>query len=456
MTVKKIIPCLDFKNNQVVKGEQFTNLKAVGDPLELAKRYDKEGADELVLLDISASATNEGRETFFSYVKRITKAITIPLTVGGGIKSIEDIERALDNGASKVSLNSGALKKPVLIDEAVAKFGSDKIVVAIDAIQQENSWLVVTNGGTKTTNLDVISWAKEVEKRGAGSLLVTSKDFDGQKSGYDLKLISALKEKITIPLIASGGAGSLEDLKDGVKAGADAVLAASIFHYSEVSLKECKEYLAQCGFLVSPIKGLEPKFAENGLVVAIAVDYRDGTVLMQAYMNKEAWQETLKTGNATYFSRSRNKLWVKGEESGNTQKVKEIRLDCDRDSVLLFVEQNGVACHTNNRSCFFTPVFGEGTPQIGTTLTALKNTIKFRQKNPQEGSYTNYLFDKGLDKILKKVGEESAEVIIAAKNRSKEEVIYETADLLYHLSVLLEEQGLEWDDIAEELVSRFK
>ena len=264
-----------------------------------------------------------------------------------------------------------------------------------------------------------------------------------------------LKAKVKIPLIASGGAGSIEHLKEGAKAGADGLLAASIFHFGEVSIQECKEYLALSGFPVSPVK-LEPKFDEKGLVVAIAVDEQDGTVLMQAYMNKEAWDLTIKTGRATYFSRSRQKLWVKGEESGHSQMVKEIRLDCDRDSVLLIVEQTGAACHTNNRSCFYTPVYGNNSPHMGTLLANLQKTIHERRENPVSGSYTNYLFEKGLDKILKKVGEESSEVIIAAKNKVKEEIVYETADLLYHLSVLLEERGLGWNDIALELSKREK
>ncbi len=453
MKVKKIIPCLDFKNGRVVKGEKFTNLKDAGDPVKLARQYAETGADELVFLDISA--TNESRGTVLGYVEEISKVSSIPLTVGGGIRDLRDIEAVLAKGATKVAINSAAVKNPELIDQAAKEFGSDKIVVAIDVVKANNSWLVVTHGGNLVTKLDAIEWAKEVEKRGAGSLLVTSKDADGAKAGYDLELIRHLKVKVKIPLIASGGAGCLEHLKEGAKAGADGLLAASIFHFGEVSIQECKEYLALSGFAVSPVK-LEPKFDEKGLVVAIAVDAQDGTVLMQAYMNKEAWDLTIKTGRATYFSRSRQKIWVKGEESGHRQMVKEIRLDCDRDSVLLIVEQTGAACHTNNRSCFYTPVFGNNSPHMGTLLTNLQKTIHERRENPVSGSYTNYLFEKGLDKILKKVGEESSEVIIAAKNKVKEEIVYETADLLYHLSVLLEERGLGWNDIALELSKREK
>lgn len=454
MNIKKIIPCLDFEGGKVVKGQQFQNLKDVGDPVTLARYYEAEGADELVFLDISA--TENERKTALDYVEKIAKAITIPLCVGGGITSLEDIEHILNLGASKVSLNTAAVEDSNLIAKAAQRFGSERIVIAIDVVKKDSQWLVVTNGGKKVTALDAIKWASDVKELGAGSVLVTSKDRDGKKTGYDLELIKKIKENADLTLIASGGAGSLTDLKEGLEAGADALLAASIFHFSELSLRECKEYLAQCGFLVSAIKGLKPNYNAQGLVAAIAVDEKDGTVLMQAYMNQEAFERTLLTQRATYYSRKRQEIWVKGEKSGHFQTVKAIYLDCDRDSVLLVVEQIGVACHTGNRTCFYTPVFGSNQATIGKVLNDLQNTIKERQKNPKAGSYTNYLFSKGLDKILKKVGEESAEVIIAAKNPSLEELIYETADLLYHISVLLEAKGLNWSDIASELKRREK
>lgn len=453
MNVKKIIPCLDFKGGKVVKGVEFVELKEIGDPVELAKKYEQDGADELVFLDISA--TNQERKIAYEYVEMIAKAVSIPLTVGGGIRSLDDMAKVFSLGAAKVSINSAAVTKPELISESSKKFGSERIVVAIDVVKKAGKWLVVTHGGEKNSGIDALSWAKEVENRGAGSILVTSKDFDGVKRGYDLELMKALKNQIEIPLIASGGAGSLKDLEAGIRAGADAVLAASIFHYGELTVKDCKEYLAKSGIVVAG-KGLEPQYDEQGLVVCIAIDAMTNKVLMQAYMNKEAWQKTIETGRATYYSRSRQKLWVKGEESGHIQDVVEILLDCDRDSVLLVVEQRGPACHTNNNSCFYTSVYGQGNTTIGERLISLQRTIKNRKENPQEGSYTNYLFEKGLDKILKKVGEETSEVIIAAKNPSKEELCYEAADLMYHLSVLLEESGLSWQDIALELESRVK
>ena len=400
MRMVKVIPCLDFKDGKVVK-RRIHRAERVGDPVSFAKKYRDAGADELVFLDISA--TVEGRDTAAGYVKEIAQAIDIPLTVGGGIKSIEDMERLFALGASKVSVNSAAVKNPNLVSEASAKFGKDRIVIAIDAARSGDSWTVLTYAGEKDEGLDVVAWAKEVEERGAGAILVTSKDFDGAQKGYDLELLGALKQAVNIPVIASGGAGNQEDFKAGVEAGADAVLAASVFHFDQISVRELKEYLAANGIPVSA-KGLEPAFNSDGLVPAIAVDYLDNRVLMQAYMNKEAWQK-------------------------------------------------GPACHTGNETCFYTRLCGEdGT--IGEALTMVSSTVRNRKENPKSGSYTNYLFDQGIDKILKKVGEETAEVIIAAKNNSSSELIYEVADLMYHLSVLLEERQLTWQDIAAELKGR--
>ncbi|MDD2430799.1 MAG: imidazole glycerol phosphate synthase subunit HisF [Firmicutes bacterium] len=452
MKIKKIIPCLDFQDGHVVKGIGFIDLKDVGDPITLAKKYERDGADEIVFLDISATA--KGKETAYEYVEAIAREIDIPLIIGGGIRSIKDMEKAFLLGASRVSINSAAVENPDFINEASERFGSEKVIVAIDVQEKEDSWAVLTHGGKRISELDAILWAKEVEERGAGAILVTSRDFDGAKKGYDLRLLEALKDAVNLPIIASGGAGKLEDLRAGIEAGADAVLAASIFHFNQLSIKACKEYLAKNGIAVSGT-GLEPVFNEQGLVVATSVDYLDNKVLMQAYMNKEAWERTLATKRATYFSRSRQKLWVKGEESGNFQVVKNILLDCDRDSVLLIVEQTGPACHTNNRSCFYTS-FYENNTNIGESLSELSKTIKSRKSSPKPGSYTNYLFDKGLDKILKKVGEETSEVIIAAKNLSKSELTYEVSDLIYHLTVLLEERELRWQDISIELQKRIK
>ena len=267
MLSKRIIPCLDVKNGRVVKGVNFINLKDVGDPVEAASAYSEEGADEITFLDITASV--EKRKTILDVVKRCAEQVFIPLTVGGGIRSIEDIRVLLNSGADKVSLNTAAVENPQLIKESSEEFGSQCIVVAIDAKSQiangksqmvnsgndkrmaigdKQNREVYTYGGRKPTGLDVVEWAKKAEELGAGELLLTSMDKDGTKEGYDLELTRTISEAVNIPVIASGGAGNLEHLYQALTQGkADAVLAASIFHYGEYSIKEAKEYLKNKG-----------------------------------------------------------------------------------------------------------------------------------------------------------------------------------------------------------------
>jgi imidazole glycerol-phosphate synthase subunit HisF len=242
MLTKRIIPCLDVKNGRTVKGTNFLDLRDAGDPVELAARYSDEGADELVFLDISA--TLEGRKTFLNMVERVAEAIQIPFTVGGGISTVEDISRALGAGADKVSLNSAVLARPQFIDEASKQVGAQAVVVAIDVKRSGTGWAVWTKAGTESTGLDALSWASEAVRRGAGELLVTSMDRDGTTSGYDTDLLLQLSEIISVPVIASGGAGKMEHLRDAIAVGrADAVLAASIFHYKTIEIRELKQYL---------------------------------------------------------------------------------------------------------------------------------------------------------------------------------------------------------------------
>ena len=249
MYAKRIIPCLDVKNGPVVKGMSFVDLVDAGNPVECAKQYDKQGADELVFLDITASS--DGRATTIDMVKEVANTIFIPFTVGGGIRTVEDFNEILRAGADKVSVNSAAIKRPELINEAAYKFGSQCVVVAIDAKRKGDSWEVYINGGRIPMGIDAVQWAVECEKRGAGEILVTSMDEDGQKKGYDLALTKAVSEKVNIPVIASGGAGALEHFYDAFTQGkADAVLAASLFHFGEIPIPELKEYLNNKGISV--------------------------------------------------------------------------------------------------------------------------------------------------------------------------------------------------------------
>ncbi len=243
MLKKRIIPCLDVKNGRVVKGINFVNLVDAGDPVEQASIYNKSGADEICFLDITAS--NENRDTLLDTVKKTAECCFVPLTVGGGVRTVQDIRNLLLAGADKVSINTAAIKNPDLIKESALKFGSQCIVVAIDAKKTgDNKWTVFTHGGRESANLDALEFAKLAQNSGAGEILLTSMDKDGTKSGYDIELTKSISENLTIPVIASGGVGTLEHIKDGIiLGGASAVLAASIFHFGEYSIKEVKEYL---------------------------------------------------------------------------------------------------------------------------------------------------------------------------------------------------------------------
>lgn len=249
MLAKRIIPCLDIKDGQTVKGTNFVNLRQAGDPVELGKAYSEQGADELVYLDITASY--EGRKTFTELVKRIAAHINIPFTVGGGIHELNDVDRLLNAGADKVSINSSAIRNPQLIDDIAAHFGSQVCVVAIDARQTANGWKCYLNGGRKETDKDLFDWAHEANERGAGEILFTSMDHDGVKNGYANEALSRLSDMLTIPVIASGGAGRKEHFKDAfIKGKADAALAASVFHFGEISIPELKSYLCKEGINV--------------------------------------------------------------------------------------------------------------------------------------------------------------------------------------------------------------
>ena len=239
---KRIIPCLDVTDGRVVKGINFVELQDAGDPVEVAKKYNEQGADELTFLDITASSDNRG--LIFNIIENIAKQIFIPLTVGGGVRSCDDIRNLLNAGADKVGINTSAIIHPELVEEATSRFGSQAIVVAIDAKKVDDHWEVFTHGGRKSTGLNALDWAKKIVKLGAGELLITSMDKDGTKTGFDNILNKSISDSVQVPIIASGGVGNLQHLVDGIKdGGADAVLAASIFHYGEYTIDEAKLYI---------------------------------------------------------------------------------------------------------------------------------------------------------------------------------------------------------------------
>jgi cyclase len=250
MLAKRIIPCLDVTAGRVVKGVSFVELRDAGDPVEIAKRYDEQGADELTFLDITASSDDRG--IIFRIIEQVAEQVFIPLTVGGGVREVQDVRNLLNAGADKVSINTSAVTNPQLVADAAARYGSQCIVVAIDAKQTApGKWEVFTHGGRKATGLDAVDWAKKMQSLGAGEILLTSMDQDGQKRGFDLALTRAVTDVLEIPLIASGGVGNLQHLAEGVKqGGADAVLAASIFHFGEYTVQQAKEYMAKQGIEV--------------------------------------------------------------------------------------------------------------------------------------------------------------------------------------------------------------
>jgi len=249
MLAKRIIPCLDVTAGRVVKGVNFVELKDAGDPVEIAKRYNDAGADELTFLDITASS--DDRDLILHIIEAVAEQVFIPLTVGGGVRKVEDVRRLLNAGADKVGINTAAVTNPQLVADASGYFGSQCIVVAIDAKRVDGHWEIFTHGGRKPTGIDAIEWAKKMEELGAGELLLTSMDRDGTKSGFDLELTSAISDAVDIPIIASGGVGNLQHMVEGIKIGhADAVLAASIFHFGEYTVDEAKRYMQQQGIEV--------------------------------------------------------------------------------------------------------------------------------------------------------------------------------------------------------------
>ncbi len=382
MLVKKIIPCLDLKDGRVVKGVKFVDIRDAGDPVAVAQAYTAAGADELVMLDITA--TVEGRTTMLDLVSRIAQATDLPLTVGGGLASLADIERTLAAGADSVALASAALAQPELIRAAAEKFGSQRIVVAIDAKKQADaSFAVYAAGGRQRTGQTALVWARQVAELGAGRILLTSMDKDGTNTGYDLELTNQVAAAVPVPVIASGGAGSLADFYDVLSGGASAALAASLFHFGQINLAQLKRYLLLRNIKVkSPAGGPDQPQAyfaagtplalpdaaamiwqrlnkdSQGLVPVIVQEKDNGLVLMQAFTNEAALAATLSTGLMHYYSRSRQSLWLKGEKSGHFQQVQKLWADCDQDCLLALVQQYGPACHTGAKTCFAQPLAG--------------------------------------------------------------------------------------------------
>lgn len=418
MEFTKVIPCLDLDN-----------------PVEAALYYNDSGADAIAYFD--SKATKEGREPNIAQIREITRQVDIPLLACGGVRTLEDVKRILYAGAHKVCMNSAAVANKNLVREVAERFGSDRLIVAIDL----------------STHPTPVEWARELQALGAGELLLIH---NNAVSNYN-EMVREIREIVSIPVIVSNYSTDYKELANMLQT-TDAE-SISLYSLERMDIMDIKQGLAKEHIEVSTYKSSldfdEFKINDDGLIPVIVQHYKTKEVLMMAYMNKESYELTIKTGKMTYFSRSRNQLWVKGETSGHFQYVKALTIDCDKDTILAEVSQIGAACHTGSRTCFFTDLmrreYDDRNPL--TVFENIFNMIKDRKESQARGSYTDYLFEKGLDKILKKLGEECTDIIIAAKN-DNDEIRYDISDFLYHLMVLMVEQGLCWEDITKELSER--
>ncbi len=398
-----------------------------------AYAYSNEGADEVAFMDMKDF--EDDKEVDIEKIKSIAKKSEVPLVVYGGIKRMEDVKKMLYAGAEFVYIGQAAKDDIKFVKEMSDKFGREKIGVAISL-----------------TDSNIKEFALECKKMGAGGIW-----FTGDPAGNE-RIIKDIKNAVGIPVMININENDVEKAIELQKATeTDAILYTGS---DRINCMEWKYAMKQAGIPVNTFESAVPfsefKLNADGLIPCIVQDFKTNEVLMMAYMNEESYNKTLETGRMTYFSRSRNKLWVKGEESTHFQFVKELIIDCDKDTILAKVSQIGVACHTGNPTCFFTPLASKEYNNTNplTVFNDVYNTIVDRKKHPKEGSYTNYLFDKGIDKILKKVGEECTEIVIAAKNPDPEEIKYEISDFLYHCMVLMVERGVTWDDIMKELDNR--
>lgn len=415
----KVIPCLDLNS-----------------PVEAAKFYNDSGADEIAYFD--SQATKEGREPNIEMIQEIARVVDIPLLVCGGIKTIQDVKHALYAGATKVCINSAAVANKEIIREISESFGSERLIVAIDLSMME----------------EPIEWAKEVVRLGAGELLLIHND---QVPNY-VEIVKEIKEVVGVPIIVSSYSTKAEEMADMVlKTDAESI---SLYNLSKMDIMDIKQNFAkehiEVSTLQSAIEFEEFDLDEEGCIPCVVQDYKTKEVLMTAFINQEAYEEMIRLGRMVYYDKKRKQLWRKGETSGNIQYIKELDIDCDKDTILAKVSQIGTACHTGSRSCFFTQLVKKEYDDTNplTIFEDLFQKMKENKKNPKENEYTNYLFEKGMDKILKKMGEEYMDIIFAAKNKEMEEITYNMSDFLFYFMVMMVECGLEWSDITTELAER--
>lgn len=427
MSYKRLTPCIFIDGGKAVKW--FDNREVIdNDVVSLAKHYGDMGADELILFDLSN--TDEAHEEAVDLMKRINRVISIPMVAGGNIRRQEDVKKILYAGAKRAMLNFSKHLSIELIEEVSKRFGKERIAVSLndfDALFKQQH--LIEEYSTEIIFMHRLDLNSVMNVTQIPCVVVT----DTPEQDEILKILKC----------------------EGVKG-----VSGLFISERDMDFNAFKEICTEEGIKMTSFESMmdfsEFKLNENGLLPVIVQDYKTNDVLMLAYMNEEAFDHTVKSGRMTYYSRSRKEQWVKGETSGHYQYVKTLTIDCDKDTLLAKVEQVGVACHTGSRTCFFQSVVGndydaKNPLQVFESVYA---TILDRKRNPKEGSYTNYLFDKGIDKILKKVGEEATEIVIAAKNPNPEEIKYEMSDFLYHAMVLMVERGISWEDITNELADR--
>jgi phosphoribosyl-AMP cyclohydrolase / phosphoribosyl-ATP pyrophosphohydrolase len=428
MNKKKLIPCIYLYQEKAVAGFGDTQTIVSENPLALGKFYSDNGADELLIFDLSDG--DEAHEKALDVIKAVCSVVEMPVIGAGNVKRMEDIKKLLYAGCKKAALNYAKPSNVEITQEVSLKFGRDKIVACIDCAEE-------------------ITKNRELLETYVGELILV-------KEG-------ALKECIgccDIPFVAMRPEMSLNKLLDDLNYTDLCGVTGDIVNKNAEEITAIKAICLEKGISVdtfqTDVKWEDFKLNTDGMVPVVVQDYKTDEVLMVAYMNKEAYETTLKTGKMTYFSRSRQELWLKGETSGHFQYVKSLTADCDMDTILAKVSQVGAACHTGNHSCFFHEIvkkeYREENPLK--IFEAVLDVIKDRKVHPKEGSYTNYLFDKGIDKILKKLGEEATEIVIAAKNPNPNEIKYEISDFLYHMMVLMVEKGVTWEEITTELAQR--
>ena len=427
MSYKRLIPCIFINKGKAVKW--FDNMEIVSDDVvALAKEYNDHGADELLVFDLSDS--DEDHDESIDLMKKINRVIQIPMVAGGNVRRQEDVKKILYAGAKRAMLNFSKPDAGKLMEEVSKRFGKDKIAVSLndfDALFKQQH--------------TIQNYSSEI-------IFMHRLDLDSVMNITDIPCV-VVTDTLEEPEL-------LKILKcPGVKG-----LSGRYVSQKEMDFAAYKEACAREGIRMTSFESKmdfsEFKLNSDGLLPVIVQHYKTSEVLMLAYMNQEAFEQTVKSGRMTYFSRSRQSLWTKGETSGHFQYVKSLTIDCDKDTLLAKVDQVGAACHTGNPTCFFQPVVGSDYDETNPlqVFESVYQTIQDRKIHPKEGSYTNYLFDKGIDKILKKVGEEATEIVIAAKNPNPEEIKYEISDFLYHAMVLMVERGVTWDDIVQELADR--